>query len=419
MSGYTREHAEHWITVLARHEQAQDAAAEIGVGTRCINNVLARYGLGPSSRWTLRGQRMAERGGQGPPTLQSQPTPRLERCHEVAPPINRENQEPGSEISRLVDLCRGKPRSLEQVCDLLDWSPRRARQALLDAQAQGYRVQVSDEEVAWRPVDQDQATEPVSVDVAQPDGHRYAFAAISDTHYGSRFCRHECIAEFIRHAYERGVRVVLHGGDLLDGDYRHSRWDLRAHGWRAQADECIRELPQLDGLRYLFVDGNHDETHSDKAGFLSGQQLVTLARDQGRDDLTYLGPRRAYVQLHGGSRPVRVELWHPRKGKAYALSYALQNHIRDYSPGEKPDILLAGHWHAHVGLEQRGVHAWMVPTFSAPGSSFSKSLGGAVSMGGLIISYELTEGGTLRHVACERSAYYESEGDYALDMVGT
>jgi hypothetical protein len=50
-----------------------------------------------------------------------------------------------------------------------------------------------------------------------------------------------------------------------------------------------------------------------------------------------------------------------------------------------------------------------VPCFQGGKSSFGKSLNGAPSIGGLIVSWDATEHGTLRRVAVERSAYYEIE----------
>jgi predicted phosphodiesterase len=199
---------------------------------------------------------------------------------------------------------------------------------------------------------------------------------------------------------------VLHAGDILDGCYDHGRWELSHHGLDKQIDDAIETLPRLDGLRYVAISGNHDETFTKSTGMDTGRAIVDRFRSEGRTDLEYVGPRGAMLRLGG----VRIELWHPRQtSAAYSLSYRLQNKIRDTSVGRKPDLLLAGHWHTSVYLEQRGVHALACGTFQGGGSAFSKSLGGAPSIGGTLISWETTEHGTLRRVAVERSAYYENE----------
>ena len=164
-------------------------------------------------------------------------------------------------------------------------------------------------------------------------------------------------------------------------------------------------LPRLDGLRYVFIDGNHDSTFWDETGYPTGKAIEDGAAREGRSDLEYVGARGALLRVGG----VKIELWHPKKGTSYALSYHLQNHIRDMALGRKPDILLAGHWHTSVYVEQRAVHSFACGTFQGGGSQFSKSLGGAPSIGGWILSWGLTEHGTLRRLGMQRVSYFERE----------
>ena len=100
----------------------------------------------------------------------------------------------------------------------------------------------------------------------------------------------------------------------------------------------------------------------------------------------------------------------------YARSYAVQKQIEKYSSGEKPAILLVGHWHTFVYCMERGVHGIACPTFQGGGSAFSKSLGGAPSIGGLVLSWELTEHGTMRGFNLEYRAYFEREKLVVLDF---
>lgn len=307
-------------------------------------------------------------------------------------------------VADLLRITRRKPLPLAALCDALDLSPSRVRALIASAQQQGYRVEVAGDSVGWHEPEPDLDAEQ-DLGVAPTTGERHTIAVISDTHFGSKYCLRRYVQEFVRYAYDRGARHVLHAGDILDGCYDHGRWELSHHGFDDQAQDAAETLPRLPGLRYFAITGNHDETFTKSTGLDTGRAIVDRFRAFGRDDLEHLGARGATAKLGGA----RIELWHPRKSGAYSLSYHLQNHIRDLALGRKPDILLAGHWHTWVYLEQRGVHALACGTFQGGGSAFGKSLGGAPSIGGTLVSWESTEHGTIRRVSVERSAYYEHE----------
>lgn len=304
----------------------------------------------------------------------------------------------------LMRLCkRGVP--FGELCDKLDMSPRRVRALIGEAQAEGYQVDVAGDVVAQRePEPEDDAQD---VGVAPVVGGRYTVAVISDTHFGSKYCMREQLVDFLHAAYDRGCRHVLHAGDMLDGCYKHGMWELSHHGVDDQISDALETLPRLEGMHYHYTAGNHDQTFTNSTGLDTGRLIEDRARAEGRTDLHYHGARGALLKFG----TVKVELWHPRSGKAYALSYKLQNFLRDMpaATGRKPDIIVAGHWHTFCYFEQRGVHAIAAPCWQGGGSSFGKSLGGAPSIGGLIVSWDLTAHGTLRNVAVERSSYYEVE----------
>lgn len=306
------------------------------------------------------------------------------------------------DVRRLLGATRRGPVPFADLCDALDLSPAKCRALIDRAQSDGFAVSVDHGEVSFR---LPEGGGEHHVDVAPATSGPHMVGVISDVHFGSKHCLRAQLRDFVDQAYARGVRHILSPGDWLDGVYRHSLYEQSHRGFDEQADDAFESLPARPGLVYHFIDGNHDDTLSDAIGMESGRALVERFKARGRDDLRFYGRRGAYLRIFGA----RVELWHPRSGKSYALSYQLQNHIRDYAVGQKPDILLAGHWHIWTYFEQRGVHALACGTFQGGGSAFGKSLGGAPSMGGTILSWELTDHGTIRRFAVERSAYYEHE----------
>jgi predicted phosphodiesterase len=282
-------------------------------------------------------------------------------------------------------------------------SPSRCRRLIDDARAHGVQVQVAHDHVG---IDGAIAGDDIEdVGVLPPVGEVYRVAVVSDTHAGSRYAMREQLADFVRYAYGEGCREVLHVGDMLDGCYRHGVFELTHSGLHDQALDAADTLPELPGLHYHAITGNHDFTFAERTGASVGSAIRAVWRDErGRDDLTFHGDRSAFLRIGG----CVVHLWHPAKGAAYAFSYPLQKQAEKYT-SVKPQVLLAGHWHIFDHCRPRSIEAIACPCFQGGGSAFGKSLGGSPSIGGLILEWSLTEHGTIRDFALRSRRYYERE----------
>lgn len=327
----------------------------------------------------------------------------------VAPEDERAEQE-AEALSRLLDHTRRAPVTLEELCDVLDMTPGGVRRLVAVAQERGYRVELDDGHVGRPPHDvRAPQTHDVLVEGARD---RHVIAAVGDIHFGSRHHLGPQFHDYCRNAYEQGARTFLHVGDLLDGVYRHSIWEQSHRGYEEQVACAIECLPRMPGATWYFIQGNHDETLGEASGLEVGRAIEQSFTAAGRNDLKYLGPRAAYVRLVGPGerRGIFVELWHPRdKGNAYAKSYRMQKHIENYAPGQKPDVLFAGHWHQQFYFTTRGVHAFSAGCWQGGQSSFGKSLGGAPAIGSWIVEYAVTDSGTIRHIRPEWCGYFETE----------
>ncbi len=313
-------------------------------------------------------------------------------------------------FTKLSKFCRKTERTLDEVCDYLNCGPTNAQQTIAAAQAAGHPLQLQGGRLIWHMPDEWAEDEAVSQTI-QPGRGWTQIAFVSDTHFGSKWERSDLLADFFREAYGRGCRLFFHSGDMLDGEYQHSLRERHAPGFDEQAAVAYERLPRGDGAYWHIIDGNHDETISKAGGAVCGRALTERFRSLGRDDVTFHGQRLGRIRLkhEGFDYMPAVELWHPKRGKAYADSYGLQKRIEAYQPGSKPDILAVGHWHAYCHLAKRGVHAMAVPCFQGGGSAFGNSLPGAAVLGGIILNYSLTKHGTLRRVCTELVQYFERE----------
>jgi UDP-2,3-diacylglucosamine pyrophosphatase LpxH len=103
---------------------------------------------------------------------------------------------------------------------------------------------------------------PAAIDTARFRRHRTIF--ISDTHLGTRGCKAEALADFLRH---NACDTLFLVGDIVDGWQLRRRWY-----WTPAQQQVVDEvLHKVDaGTRVIFVPGNHDEFARDYAGRLFG-----------------------------------------------------------------------------------------------------------------------------------------------------
>jgi len=102
------------------------------------------------------------------------------------------------------------------------------------------------------------------------------------------------------------------------------------------------------------ISGNHDEAHMKNGG-----TDVCARIAEKREDINYLGSDAArWVVERKGEKDIRIDMLHPGGGSSYALSYKPQKIIEQIESGQKPDILLIGHFHKAFTLPAyRGVAA--------------------------------------------------------------
>jgi len=311
-------------------------------------------------------------------------------------------------IEEIVRMTKRDAVSLEEACDRLDMPPKRVRELVERASKGGKRIEFDGNHFGWRP--NIASWSPIEAMIQQPGPERI-FASCSDIHIGSKTHLRDQLEDFVEHAYSLGVRAILNPGDTFDGNYSFSVWEQNARGFDEQVNLGAQILPKRPGLVWHLIEGNHDQTLGEKAGISVGPAVVDVFRRHGRTDIQYWGARGAQLKVGapGDKRGVVIDMWHPGKGPAYALSYKLQKKVESYSPGQKPDILLTGHWHQSCYFNQRGIHAHSCGTFQGGGSAYGKSLVGAPSIGGWIIRYALTEDGTIRDYSPKWRSYYEHE----------
>jgi UDP-2,3-diacylglucosamine pyrophosphatase LpxH len=115
--------------------------------------------------------------------------------------------------------------------------------------------------------------------------HRTLF--ISDTHLGTRGCKADLLADFLRH---NDCQTLFLVGDIIDG------WQLKKTWyWSDTHSEVVRAI--LDkvqqGTRVIYIPGNHDEDFRDYCGLTVGDIQIQS------DVLHELADGRLMLVTHG------------------------------------------------------------------------------------------------------------------------
>jgi len=144
------------------------------------------------------------------------------------------------------------------------------------------------------------------------DGDFVRFGVVSDTHIGSLY--HDAQAlDFAYRFFEReGIGVVLHSGDLVEGEkmFRGQEYEISDYGLDAQVSRVVNDYP--DNLYTRFITGNHDLSYWKRAGVDIGQIIASK-----RNDMEYMGADEADITFRNKKGfKVVVRLSHPGGGTA-------------------------------------------------------------------------------------------------------
>lgn len=264
----------------------------------------------------------------------------------------------------------------------------------------------------------------------QIDWQRYKyikFGVFSDLHAGSSCSQPTALNAFIRTAVDEGVRHFFVPGDVSTGmrGYRGQEYDLipSCKPGLAKEDHLVAQkqvwlidkyIPQIDGVTYYMLGGNHDWWHVKYAGI----DVLRLITDK-RPDMVYLGYDVADVPL---TEKISARLSHPRGGVPYAVSYRLQKHVEQIAfqqligmveEGLPPSIrfLFLGHLHIEVEARLGSIVGSQVGCFEGQ-TNYLKSKGLFPVIGGQIWEVCLSAKGEIRRVSYEFISFPEIEDDW-------
>lgn len=225
-------------------------------------------------------------------------------------------------------------------------------------------------------------------DLTKLAGDKYRFAVISCTQIGSKYQQLTHLHTFYKLCKKRGIELVLHCGDLVDGSkvYKGQEYELFLHGADEQRDYVISHYPHIPGIQTKVILGNHDESFWKTDGY----NIVKAICDK-RADMDYLGDYLAFLKVDG----IKIGLMHGAGGVAYARSYKLQKIVEQFAPEVKPHMLFLGHYHIQCHVPAyRNCESFMMGAFQSQ-TPFLTRLGLSPNIGGLIVEIRVDKSGLL------------------------
>lgn len=215
------------------------------------------------------------------------------------------------------------------------------------------------------------------------------FAAVGDTHLGSKYAREDCLNDFYDEVARRQIPIVLHAGNWIDGEANFNKHDLTVHGMDNQMRYLAENYPRRDGVETWAITGeDHEGWYSRREGVDVGRYAENAMRQQGREDWRNLGFMETFIPLVCGRSSTQLCLMHPGGGSAYAISYQPQKIVESFDGGDKPAVLLLGHYHKASYNLIRNVHTLQVGCFQDQ-SLFMRKLKIAAHLAGVFVKLSL------------------------------
>jgi len=302
--------------------------------------------------------------------------------------------DPQSPIVRsdIIRKLRGGWRGLKSLAEEFNCHPATMRDIVNHLEERGYNVLWDGDRV--RIMREAKHAGRALVDGSPIVDEWREFGFITDTHLCSRFERLDVLEAAYDEYAKRGISCVYHGGNIVDGEWDNNRYELKAHGITDQALYCLDHYPQRRDITTYYITGScHEGWWLKREGIDFGRYLQFEARDRGRDDLVYLGFLEADIVLRSsrGNTSNFMRLFHPGGGSSYAISYVTQKIVESLSGGEKPSLMLVGHFHKSMYHMVRNVHVIQGGCFS--GNTYIETKTGRkkikdVEVGDLVLTHK-------------------------------
>lgn len=218
--------------------------------------------------------------------------------------------------------------------------------------------------------------------------NKFIFGAMGDLHAASKYSRYEVREDLMSRAVDAGATCIFDTGNWIDGERNFNRYDLEAVGLDAQVKMLSERYPKVDIPTYAITGDDHEGWYIRDNGIDVGRYCESVMRGAGHKwhDLGFMEADIVLQNSNSGVVSI-LRVVHPGGGSSYATSYRPQKIIESYEGGEKPAIVLFGHYHKLDCNNIRNV--WAIQTGTAQDQTpFMRKKSLEAHVGGAIIEVE-------------------------------
>lgn len=189
--------------------------------------------------------------------------------------------------------------------------------------------------------------------------NEYVFGFIGDTHLCSQYERLDVLNDLYDLFEQAGVDRVFHQGNYIEGEAHFNRFELKVHGMTNQVNYLVEHYPKKEFVTFAVTGDDHEGWYAKSSGVDIGRYVEQSMIAAGRLDWVNTGFLESFIELKNKNSGKGTQLLsiHPGGGSAYALSYRPQKLVESFQGGEKPSVLLIGHYHKLSYNLIRNVHA--------------------------------------------------------------
>ena len=312
-------------------------------------------------------------------------------------------------VTRLSDVLKRRKNlsTVENLADTLDVSPARVKAAMEALKKTGHNVTIISGKLELsRDIPK---AEPLRIDARKLEGKVFRFGYTTDNHLGSHYERLDVLNALYDTWEKQGIKTVYQTGNMIDGEARFNKFELKVHGMEAQARYFAKMWPKKRGIQTLFITGDdHEGWYVQREGVNIGRYLEDTAKKEGRSDLVYLGHMEHDIFFEGKKQASVMRLIHPGGGSAYATSYTQQKLAESFQGGEKPQVMLIGHYHKAEYGYPREIHA-LQGGCTMDQSPFMRKKRLSAHVGGWTVEMTINEMGIITRFRTEWMPFFDRD----------
>ena len=208
---------------------------------------------------------------------------------------------------------------------------------------------------------------------------------------------------------DEGIGLVYHGGNYIEGEWPKNKYEIHTRGVTPQVEYFVNNYPRREGILTKFIAGDdHEGWYAQRERINIGEYTQMKAEQAGRKDLEYIGYLECDIPFEGIEGESWMRIMHGGGGTAYALSYTPQKIVESLQGGEKPRVLLLGHYHKIDYCFPREVHVIQMGCYQDQTTWMRKQKIQA-HIGGGILHMRLAKDGTINRIMPEFITFFNKK----------